>query len=78
MKITDDMLKGWFPNHVKPTRIGLYETHRPFMTSQRRDFMVWTGFCWTYQDGSYTDFGKPYGSENKSKWRGLKEPMAEV
>ncbi|KGX94442.1 hypothetical protein X997_5890 [Burkholderia pseudomallei A79C] len=28
---------------------------------------------WIYQDGSYTDFGKPYASEDKSKWRGLKE-----
>lgn len=78
MKITDDMLTEWFPNHSRPVRAGLYEVHRPCITSgQMQDFMIWTGHHWTYQDGSYTDFGKPYLSEDKSTWRGLKKEMKE-
>ncbi|MCA8045530.1 hypothetical protein [Burkholderia arboris] len=70
MKITDDMLTEWFPNHVKPTRIGLYEVRRKDIRSM---FMMWNGTYWTYQDGAYTDFGKPYRCESTSKWRGLKD-----
>ncbi|MBR8343036.1 hypothetical protein KDX40_04695 [Burkholderia ambifaria] len=70
MKITDDMLTGWFPNHVRPTRPGLYEVKRQNIGHM---FMVWNGFRWAYQDGSYTDFGKPYASEAPSKWRGSQQ-----
>lgn len=70
MKITDDMLTEWFPNHARPVREGLYEVRRQ---NTVRMFMVWNGIHWTYQDGSYTDFGKQYWSERDSIWRGLKE-----
>lgn len=79
MKITDDMLTEWFPNHVRPERVGLYEVHRPVLqdSPNERTFMRWTGTHWTYQNGSYTDFGKPYVSEDKSKWRGLRKEAKE-
>ncbi|MGY6240582.1 hypothetical protein ACW910_24370 (plasmid) [Burkholderia ambifaria] len=45
MKITDDMLTGWFPPEVKPVHEGAYPT-RDENGSQW--FSYWDGYRWLY------------------------------
>ena len=65
MKITDDMLTGWFPGDVKPVRVGEYERlygNNPYIDK-------WNGQKWVYG---------PAGEECFTQirpWRGLKEPQ---
>lgn len=57
---------GWFPAHIKPVRVGWYETRNPFDYAKVSDFRWWwDGVRWTHGPGqAYTTF------QNRT-WRGL-------
>jgi hypothetical protein len=63
----------WFPTSIRPLRTGEYEVFRPIMkgTCFFRCRMLWTGEDWRYPHGGYSDFGRPYPTEEGDKWRGL-------
>ena len=78
MKITDDMLTGWFPEEVKPVHTGVYPTE----WRGKHGFAHFGKYGWGH---SYVDFdtacrlsnGTHYRSDYQDKrWRGLnKEPQ---
>jgi hypothetical protein len=78
MKITDDMLTGWFTEGTAPERIGLYQVTDPEGDQFHK---AWVGF--QYWNGSYWEglTRLPVRDAGKSQyqyhaWRGLnKEPQ---
>ncbi|MDN7703311.1 hypothetical protein QZM15_33030 [Burkholderia sp. AU44665] len=69
MKITDDMLTEWFPDHVKPVHEGIYPTRIVGMPlSELR--CIWNGARWMYLDSP-----KQPRIFQDLEWRGLKEPQ---
>jgi hypothetical protein len=79
MKITDDMLTGWFPGDVKPIRRGLYIV-RKFPHLDWLYWRYWDGDFWrtgiTYECGApdtRVARGLSEASIQNVQWRGLKE-----
>jgi hypothetical protein len=84
MKITDDMLTGWFPPQVKPVRVGVYEAFMEVFTDRfgtshlEFGFSRWDGRRW---GAMHTDIKSanellPWHAAAQAKsWRGLKEPQ---
>lgn len=69
MKITDDMLTGWFPANVDPLRIGYYEM---LNTSTGIVFRAWYSGCMWFRDLD----GPTVPLVRIWPWRGLnKEPQ---
>ncbi|MCA8336754.1 hypothetical protein [Burkholderia multivorans] len=66
MKITDDMLTGWFPTNVDPIRIGYYEM---LNESTGAVFMAWYSVCMWFRDLN----GPTVPLVRIWPWRGLKE-----
>jgi len=66
MKITDDMLTGWFPSSVKPVRDGIYLTR--FDGIGIPGYRVWKHDKWLYIEDQtqICVFQDP-------EWRGLKK-----
>lgn len=57
----------WYPESIKPVRIGLYEIELYFDNSPPHPgFLVWTGEQWRTRDGYQSVFGA-----SGDKWRGL-------
>lgn len=79
MKITDDMLTGWFPGTVKPMRPGMYEVKREYSDGEFMPdhYLQWTGERWEYAYAfKFANRGDFAHLASYEKWRGLnKEPQ---
>ncbi|MBJ9895265.1 hypothetical protein [Burkholderia cenocepacia] len=80
MKITDDMLTGWFPDFVDPKIVGVYEVENIVYT-ETRYFSYWNGTGWGWcmhsPDEAYrAALNDPTKFTMHRSWRGLnKEPQ---
>ncbi|MBR8141172.1 hypothetical protein KDW46_02205 [Burkholderia vietnamiensis] len=77
MKITDDMLTGWFPPHIKPVHAGTYPVEWAVLGQINRGFAHWDGRLWG-NTTKIAGFAKAHAGDRKSaaqnkSWRGLKE-----
>lgn len=67
-----DKLTPWFPAHIKPVRVGVYETDK-----NRGRYQHWNGRFWGPYDQSsrtawlWQDYRSGYQSPS---WRGLAHP----
>jgi hypothetical protein len=69
MKITDDMLTGWFPPHIKPIHPGNYQVKSRFEECTVPWTAYWDGRLWaTSKNGQILHW-------QDRIWRGLKEPQ---
>lgn len=73
MKKTD-----WYPGHVKPVRVGVYECEWSFHGVKSYYYNCWDGINWCYGYESYKHFmildSKPIDSEHiLVSWRGVKK-----
>ncbi|MBR8182157.1 hypothetical protein KDW54_07080 [Burkholderia ambifaria] len=72
MKITDDMLTGWFPKYVKPVHVGFYQRdYEDVFCNAIPDY--WDGKHWLIarKDGKFIA-----RATLSLPWRGLnKEPQ---
>lgn len=86
MKVAEKNLTTWYPAHVHPARVGVYQMYGPISPLMHRSTIVyryWDGKHWYY--GSYTgpyEAFRIYRACNKNhrnwidstditKWRGL-------
>lgn len=70
-----EKLTPWFPNSVKPRRVGVYERH--YGGKDNVGFAFWNGCVWGYRaespDGAV--IASAVESVTRCRWRGLaKEP----
>ena len=64
-------LTPWYPPHIKPVRVGVYETLR------KGCFQYWNGEWWGYWSSTKKDaFGLNGGKSvfQHPRWRGLAHP----
>jgi len=79
MKITDDMLTGWFPPDTKPIHRGVYPTEIRWGSLIKKGFSYWNGKYWSHgestpQEAERLSRQAAIGIQGKY-WRGLKEPQ---
>jgi hypothetical protein len=70
-------LTPWFPHHIKPVHIGVYEVHSCADKPDHRYFSAWDGSEWAWTANTAADAAKrPSPSLYQLwPWRGLaKEP----
>ena len=70
-------MTDWFPAHIKPVRVGVYEVKTKDWNSLTPTYALWDGYCWGYFIGSVKSAilshpGKAEAVQNK-QWRGFTE-----
>ena len=74
MKVTEDSCTKWFPAHVKPAYVGVYQVKSCMMTFAPL-YRYWDGANWYLGDNSPRRAGrhtKITTKHNLLQWRGLK------
>lgn len=67
-----DNLTPWYPPHIKPVRVGVYETD-----SESEAYQHWNGEWWGYcaHNKELAFFVRDAKSSHRfPRWRGLKSP----
>ena len=66
-------LTPWFPGHVKPVHVGVYQTCG--MTSDTKRFQYWRGEGWGFCSYTAKEADEAYSlglsGSQKPQWRGL-------
>lgn len=66
-------LTPWYPPHIKPVRVGVYETRVIFM-SEGENYQYWDGTQWGYC-AHRPEYCTNFPSELQNRcWRGLAHP----
>ena len=69
----------WFPAHIKPVRVGVYEVRLVFTPSDFDDgYAYYDGEKWSCMVCDFSDVERAgfWGAEQKKAWRGFTQDMS--
>jgi len=85
MPHSKEQLTGWYPPHIKPVRVGVYETRLPGWNevwggSSFKCFKHWDGEFWGYASETIDEaqiYADQQSISQHNYWRGLKTEIGE-